>query len=138
MLIMKLNNMNTCTTRVVYHTKIKQVAVISTSAIRPAGVGHRLPTLRSALKRGGTRVLTSHFESVGPTLRLEILPMFLGSRGVPRLLSSTTCSFIISTVSALTPGYRLVTRDVGQRVGVISDVKTKTGDSVSRIHFTSV
>lgn len=138
MLMINLNKMNTCTTRVVYHTKIKQVAVMSTSAIRPAGLGHRLPTLRSALKVPGTGVLRTEFGSVGPRLRLGILPIFLGSRGVPRLLSTTQCSFVISTVSALDPGYCLVCRTLRHHVGVMSDVKTNTGDSVARIHFTSL
>lgn len=111
---------------------------MSTSVMRPAGVGHRLPTARTALNVRGTGILRTHFESVGPRVRLAMLPICLGSKGVPRLLSTTHCSFVISTVSAVDPGYCLVCRTLRQHVGVVSDVNTKTGDSVARIHFTSL
>lgn len=124
---MNLNKIKTCTTRVVYHTKMNHVAVISTSVIRPDGVGHRLPTLRSTIKHPGTRVLTRHFHSVGPSLRLAMLIRCLGSRHVPRLLSDTGFSFIISTVSAMTPGYCLVCGILRHHLPVIDDVKTNTG-----------
>lgn len=136
--MIKLKNIKTCTTRRVYHTKVNRVAVISTSAIGRDGVGHRLPTLRSALKVPGTRIMTHHLLSVGPHLGLNILGRFLHSRQARRMLSTAQCSFIISTVSSLDPGMFLLCRTCREGVPIISSVNTKTGVSPSRIEVTSV
>lgn len=84
------------------------VVLVSVSSLYVAGAGQRVRTLTSAVKRSGARAVTAHLQRVGPRTRIVPVDGFCATSGTRGLLS-TRPSIVVSTVSSLVPGTRLVT-----------------------------
>lgn len=132
-----VNNINNCAIRTLTESNVNGLSLVSSSGIYLAGVGHRVVTAHSAVKGCGIRITRRHVGSVGPSYRIAACQGFCAPRASTRF-SFSRCSCIISTVSAMSNGVRLIVRTRGDRAPVVYSVNTNGGVSPATFRIASV
>ncbi len=135
--IFNVNNINKCMIRTLTHTNINGVSLVSGSAISVAGVGHRVVTLRSAINRLGISMVGGQMLSVGPGVGIGAFPLLFLPRGSTDF-SFGECSCIISTISGIATGLRLILGYGRTGAPVVSTVNAKGGLSTGLFRVASV
>lgn len=135
--VFKVNNMNKCATRTLTEDKINRLSLVSSSGIYLAGVGQRVFTAEGAMNGCGISITRRELGSVGPSVVVGGRRAFCAPRA-SRGFSFSGCSCMISTVSAMANGVRLIVRTSGTGAPVVYSVKTNGGLSPATFRITSV